>query len=133
MPYPDRWDYVSSGLLNEWAYARAIEDLAEIEVPEYAQIIRTLGSELCRIASHMLALGTFALDVYGEFTATFMYTFRDRELVQDILEDLTGQRMMFNYFRVGGVAWDLPEPREEFSSRRGTSTNCPRKSPSTTT
>ncbi|TYT61027.1 NADH-quinone oxidoreductase subunit D [Natrialba swarupiae] len=114
MPYPDRWDYVSSGLLNEWAYARAIEDLAEIEVPEYAQIIRTLGSELCRIASHMLALGTFALDVYGEFTATFMYTFRDRELVQDILEDLTGQRMMFNYFRVGGVAWDLPEPREEF-------------------
>ncbi|MEY7847979.1 NADH-quinone oxidoreductase subunit D [Natrarchaeobius sp. A-rgal3] len=114
MPYPDRWDYVSSGLLNEWAYARAIEDLAEIEVPEYAQIVRTLGSELCRIASHMLALGTFALDVYGEFTATFMYTFRDRELVQDILEDLTGQRMMFNYFRVGGVAWDLPEPREEF-------------------
>ncbi|MWV40205.1 NADH-quinone oxidoreductase subunit D [Natrialba sp. INN-245] len=114
MPYPDRWDYVSSGLLNEWAYARAIEDLAEIEVPEYAQIVRTLGAELCRIASHMLALGTFALDVYGEFTATFMYTFRDRELVQDILEDLTGQRMMFNYFRVGGVAWDLPEPREEF-------------------
>ncbi|AXR78900.1 NADH-quinone oxidoreductase subunit D [Natrarchaeobaculum sulfurireducens] len=114
MPYPDRWDYVSSGLLNEWAYARAIEDMADIEVPEYAQIIRTMGSELCRIASHMLALGTFALDVYGEFTATFMYTFRDREIIQDLLEDLTGQRMMFNYFRVGGVAWDLPEPREEF-------------------
>ncbi|SDQ33953.1 NADH-quinone oxidoreductase subunit D [Natronobacterium texcoconense] len=114
MPYPDRWDYVSAGLLNEWAYARAIEDLADIEVPEYAQVIRTMGAELCRIASHMLALGTFALDVYGEFTAIFMYTFRDREIVQDILEDLTGQRMMFNYFRVGGVAWDLPEPREEF-------------------
>ncbi|WP_049925674.1 NADH-quinone oxidoreductase subunit D [Halopiger goleimassiliensis] len=114
MPYPDRWDYVSAGLLNEWAYARAIEDLAEIEVPEYAQVIRTMGAELCRIAAHMLALGTFALDVYGEFTAIFMYTFRDREVVQDILEDLTGQRMMFNYFRVGGVAWDLPEPREEF-------------------
>ncbi|OIB56980.1 NADH-quinone oxidoreductase subunit D [Natrialba sp. SSL1] len=114
MPYPDRWDYVSAGLLNEWAYARVIEDLADIEVPEYAQIIRTMGAELCRIASHMLALGTFALDVYGEFTATFMYTFRDREVIQDILEDLTGQRMMFNYFRVGGVAWDLPEPREEF-------------------
>ncbi|SFB74200.1 NADH-quinone oxidoreductase subunit C/D [Halobiforma haloterrestris] len=114
MPYPDRWDYVSSGLLNEWSYARAIEDLADIEVPEYAQVIRTMGAELCRIASHMLALGTFALDVYGEFTAIFQYTFRDREVVQDILEDLTGQRMMFNYFRVGGVAWDLPEPREEF-------------------
>jgi NADH-quinone oxidoreductase subunit C/D len=62
----------------------------------------------------MLAVGTFALDVYGDFTATFMYAIRDRELVQSILEDLTGQRMMFNYFRLGGVVWDLPEPREEF-------------------
>ncbi|WP_265111121.1 NADH-quinone oxidoreductase subunit D [Halosolutus halophilus] len=114
MPYPDRWDYVSAGLLNEWSYARAAEDLADIEVPEYAQIVRTMGAELCRIASHMLALGTFALDVYGDFTAVFQYAFRDREVVQDILEDLTGQRLMFNYFRLGGVAWDLPEPREEF-------------------
>ncbi|WP_082682234.1 NADH-quinone oxidoreductase subunit D-related protein, partial [Haloferax profundi] len=114
MPYPDRWDYISAGLLNEWAYARAAEDLADIEVPEYAQIIRTMGAELCRIASHMIALGTFALDVYGDFTAIFMYAMRDREIVQNILEDLTGQRMMFNYFRLGGVVWDLPEPREEF-------------------
>ncbi|QFU83073.1 NADH-quinone oxidoreductase subunit D [Natronorubrum aibiense] len=117
MPYPDRWDYVSAGLLNEWAYARAAEDLANIEVPEYAQIIRTMGAELCRIASHMLALGTFALDVYGDFTAVFQYAFRDREVVQDILEDLTGQRLMFNYFRLGGVAWDLPEPRDEFIAK----------------
>ncbi|WP_254529022.1 NADH-quinone oxidoreductase subunit D [Natrinema gelatinilyticum] len=114
MPYPDRWDYVSAGLLNEWAYARAVEDLADIEVPDYAQVIRTMGAELCRIASHMLALATFALDVYGDFTAIFQYGMRDREVIQDILEDLTGQRLMFNYFRLGGVAWDLPEPREEF-------------------
>ncbi|WP_257300213.1 NADH-quinone oxidoreductase subunit D [Haloarchaeobius sp. FL176] len=114
MPYPDRWDYVSAGILNEWAYARAAEDLADIEVPEYAQVIRTMSAELCRIAAHMLALGTFALDVFGDFTATFQYAFRDREVIQNILEDLTGQRMMFNYFRLGGVAWDLPEPREEF-------------------
>ncbi|MBZ6496172.1 NADH-quinone oxidoreductase subunit D [Natrinema longum] len=114
MPYPDRWDYVSAGLLNEWAYARTAEDLADIEVPDYAQVIRTMGAELCRIASHMLALATFALDVYGDFTAIFQYGMRDREVVQDILEDLTGQRLMFNYFRLGGVAWDLPEPREEF-------------------
>ena len=114
MPYPDRWDYISAGLLNEWAYARAAEDLADIEVPDYAQVIRTMGAELCRIAAHMLALGTFALDVYGDFTATFMYAIRDREKVQDILEDLTGQRLMFNYFRLGGVVWDLPEPRGEF-------------------
>ncbi|WP_336136782.1 NADH-quinone oxidoreductase subunit D [Natronomonas amylolytica] len=114
MPYPDRWDYVSAGILNEWAYARAAEDMADIEVPEYAQVIRTMSAELCRIASHMLALGTFALDVFGDFTATFQYAFRDREIVQDILEDLTGQRLMFNYLRLGGVAWDIPEPREEF-------------------
>lgn len=114
MPYPDRWDYGSAGILNEWAYARTAEDLADLDVPEYAQVVRTMGAELCRIAAHMLAIGTFALDVYGEFTATFMYAFRDREIVQNILEDLTGQRLMFNYLRLGGVAWDLPEPREDF-------------------
>src|SRR6056297_2478007 len=114
MPYPDRWDYISAGILNEWAYARAAEDLADIDVPEYAQVIRTMSAELCRIASHMLALGTFALDVFGDFTAVFQYAFRDREVVQNILEDLTGQRLMFNYLRLGGVAWDLPEPREDF-------------------
>ncbi|WP_439028752.1 NADH-quinone oxidoreductase subunit D [Haloarchaeobius sp. DT45] len=114
MPYPDRWDWASSGLLNEWAYARAAEDLADIEVPEYAQVIRTMGGELCRIASHMLAIATYALDVYGEFTAVFQYGIRDREKILNLLEDLTGQRMMFNYLRLGGVAWDLPEPREAF-------------------
>ncbi|WP_435124821.1 NADH-quinone oxidoreductase subunit D [Halobaculum sp. D14] len=114
MPYPDRWDYISAGLLNEWAYARAAEDLADIEVPEYAQVIRTMGAEMCRIASHMLAVATFALDVYGDFTAIFMYGIREREKVQNLLEDLTGQRLMFNYFRLGGVVWDLPEPREDF-------------------
>ncbi|MEF8878538.1 MAG: NADH-quinone oxidoreductase subunit C, partial [Haloarculaceae archaeon] len=114
MPYPDRWDYISAGILNEWAYARAAEDLADLEVPEYAQVIRTMSAELCRIASHMLAVATFALDIYGDFTALFMYGVRDREVVQNLLEDLTGQRLMFNYLRLGGVAWDLPEPREEF-------------------
>jgi NADH:ubiquinone oxidoreductase 49 kD subunit 7 len=114
MPYPDRWDYISAGLLNEWAYARTAEQLADIEVPEYAQVIRTMGAELCRMAAHFLALGTFALDIYGDFTALFMYSIRDREKVQNILEELTGQRLMFNYFRLGGVVWDLPEPREEF-------------------
>jgi len=114
MPYPDRWDYVSAGILNEWAYARAAESLADIDVPDYAKVLRTMSAELCRIAAHMLALGTFALDVFGDFTAVFQYAFRDREVVQNILEDLTGQRMMFNYFRLGGVVWDVPEPRAEF-------------------
>jgi NADH-quinone oxidoreductase subunit C/D len=114
MPYPDRWDYISAGLLNEWAYARAVEDVADVEVPEYAQVVRTMGAEMCRIAAHMLAVGTFALDVYGDFTAIFMYAVRDRERVQNLLEDLTGQRLMFNYFRVGGVVWDLPEDRRAY-------------------
>jgi len=114
MPYPDRWDYISAGLLNEWAYARAAEDLVDIDVPEYAQVIRTMSAEFSRIAAHLLAVATFALDIYGDFTAIFMYGIRDREVIQNILEDLTGQRLMFNYFRLGGVAWDLPEPREEF-------------------
>ncbi|WP_049905786.1 NADH-quinone oxidoreductase subunit D [Halorubrum californiense] len=114
MPYPDRWDWGGAGLLNEWAYARVIEDLADIDVPEYAQLIRTMSAELSRILSHLLAIAMYALDVSGEFTAAFMYGFNDREGVQDLLESLTGQRMMFNYFRVGGVVWDIPEPREEF-------------------
>jgi NADH-quinone oxidoreductase subunit C/D len=114
MPYPDRWDWGGAGLLNEWAYARVIEDLADVDVPEYAQVIRTMSAELSRVLSHLLFTAMYALDVSGEFTAVFMYGYRDRDVVQDILEDLTGQRMMFNYFRVGGVAWDLPEPREEF-------------------
>jgi NADH-quinone oxidoreductase subunit C/D len=114
MPYPDRWDWCGAGLLNEWAYARTAEDLVGIDVPEYAQVIRTMSAELSRILSHLLAVGTYALDVSGEFTATFMYAITDRETVQDLLEDLTGQRLMFNYFRLGGVVWDLPEPRAEF-------------------
>jgi NADH-quinone oxidoreductase subunit C/D len=114
MPYPDRWDYISAGILNEWAYARAAEDLADLDVPEYAQVIRTMSAEMCRIAAHLLAIGTFALDIYGDFTAIFMYAIRDREVLQNLLEELTGQRLMFNYLRLGGVAWDLPEPREEY-------------------
>ncbi|MFC6874509.1 NADH-quinone oxidoreductase subunit D [Halobellus marinus] len=114
MPYPDRWDWGGAGLLNEWAYARTAETLADIDVPEYAQVIRTMAAELSRMLSHFLAVGAYALDVIGDFTATFMYAIGDRERVQNVLEDLTGQRLMFNYFRLGGVAWDLPEPREEF-------------------
>ncbi|NHN49768.1 NADH-quinone oxidoreductase subunit D [Halostella sp. JP-L12] len=113
MPYPDRWDY-SSHYPNEHAYARAVEDLADLEVPEYAQVLRTMTSEFGRILGHMLAVGTFCLDIYGDFTAIFMYSMMERDRVFDICEDLAGARMMPNYFRVGGVAWDLPEPREEW-------------------
>ena len=113
MPYPDRWDWGGGGLLNEWAYARAAEDLAGIDVPEYAQVVRTMCAELSRMLSHFLAFGTYALDVVGEFNVIWQYAVRDRELIQDVLEAITGQRLMFNYLRLGGVAWDLPEPRAE--------------------
>jgi NADH-quinone oxidoreductase subunit C/D len=63
---------------------------------------------------HFLAVGTFALDVYGDFTAIFMYAMRDRDRVFNITEDVAGARMMPNYYRLGGVVWDLPEPREEW-------------------
>ncbi len=114
MPYPDRWDWSGAGLCNEWAYARTAEDLADIDVPEYAQVIRTMSAELSRMLGHLLAAGTYALDIVGDFTAMFMWSIRERERVQDVLEELTGQRLMFNYFRLGGVAWDLPSPREDF-------------------
>ncbi|WP_436934286.1 NADH-quinone oxidoreductase subunit D [Halovenus marina] len=123
MPYPDRWDYISAGILNEWAYARAAETLADIEVPDYAQVIRTMSAEMCRIAAHLLAISTFALDIYGDFTAIFMYGITDREKLQNLLEDLTGQRLMFNYLRLGGVAWDLPEPREKYFEKVRTFTD----------
>ncbi len=114
MPYPDRWDWSGAGLCNEYAYARAAETLADIEVPEYAQVLRSLTAELSRMLGHFLAVGAYALDVIGDFTATFMYAIQERERVQSLLEDITGQRLMFNYFRLGGVVWDIPDPRDEF-------------------
>ncbi|WP_123538551.1 NADH-quinone oxidoreductase subunit D [Halosimplex salinum] len=113
IPYADRWDYTAN-LPNEWAVARAIEALADVEVPDYAQVLRTMSTELARMYGHFLAVATFSLDINGDFTAAFQYGFRDREVVQNIMEDLTGQRMMFYYFRVGGVAWDVPTPRGEW-------------------
>jgi len=123
MPYPDRWDWSRGGLCNEWAYARTAEALADIVVPEYAQILRTMTAELSWMLAHFLAIGTYALDVNGGFTAAFMYATREREEIQELLEALTGQRLMFNYFRLGGVAWDLPTPREEFFERAYTFLN----------
>ncbi len=101
----DRADYVS-GLHSETALAMAVESLAGIEVPEKAQWIRSLVMEVNRITSHMLWLGTFGLDLGA--MAPFLYTMREREALLDILEAITGSRMMFNYVRPGGVLADLP-------------------------
>ena len=100
----DRGDYVS-GIMNELAFALATERLMEIEVPRRAQWLRVLMSEINRIASHLVWYGTFGLDTGA--MGQFLYAVRDREALLDILEDVTGQRMMFNYVRPGGVVADI--------------------------
>ena len=101
----DRLDYVSN-LNNELVFARAAEELMGVETPERAQYIRVILCELNRVASHLLFIGTFALDI-GAMTPV-MYTFRERERVQNLFEHVTGARMMHNYFRIGGVKEDVP-------------------------
>jgi NADH-quinone oxidoreductase subunit D len=101
----DRADYVS-GLHTETAFALAVERLADIEVPAKASWLRTLAMEINRYASHMVWLGTFGMDAGA--MAPFLYIMRDREMLVDVLEALTGSRMMFNYVRPGGVFADIP-------------------------
>jgi NADH-quinone oxidoreductase subunit D len=105
MPLTDRIDYVSAMFCNH-VFCLAVEKLAQIEVPERAEYIRVIMDELNRIASHLVWLGTFALDL-GAITP-FLYCFREREKVLDLIEMVCGQRMTFNYMRFGGVSKDLP-------------------------
>jgi NADH-quinone oxidoreductase subunit C/D len=101
----DRADYVS-GFHTELAMVEAAEELACVHVPRKAEYLRVLMCELVRIASHLVWVGTYGLDL-GALTP-FLYCFKEREQLLDILEEATGGRMMFNYFRVGGVKEDLP-------------------------
>ena len=109
----DRMDYV--GNLNcELAFVLAVEKLMGVEIPERAQYIRVILSELNRIASHMLFYGVYGLDV-GAMTP-ILYGFRERERIQSLFENVTGARLMHNYFRVGGVKQDVPS---DFIDRMG--------------
>ncbi len=106
--YTDRMDYLSA-LCSNQAWVVAIERLLGIEdlVPEKAKYIRTMMSELQRINSHLLWLGTYALDL-GALTI-FLYAFKEREKIMDIIEGITGARLTISYPRIGGVRMDLPE------------------------
>ena len=105
IPYTDRCDYIAS-MNNNFGYAVAVEELMKIKVPERVEYIRVIVAELNRIASHLLALGTYGLDV-GAFTP-FLYMFRDRERILDMFEALCGARLLYNYIWVGGVSHDFP-------------------------
>jgi NADH-quinone oxidoreductase subunit D len=105
VPLTDRIDYLCP-MTNNLAYCLAVEKLLQLEIPERAQIIRVLLNELTRIQSHLVWLGTHAMDI-GALTV-FLYCFREREDLLRIFESVSGQRMMTSYFRIGGLALEPP-------------------------
>jgi len=106
----DRGDY-ATGIMGEWALARAVEKLGEIEVPQRAEWLRTVAAEVNRMTSHYLWLGPLGLD--SGAMGPFLFMMRDREMGLEMLEALTGSRMMFNYVRPGGVAFDWNQESED--------------------
>jgi NADH-quinone oxidoreductase subunit D len=105
MPYTDRVDYVCAMFTNQ-GWGMACEKLAGIEVPRRGEYCRVIAAEFNRIASHLLSVGAMAMDI-GAVTP-FTHAIREREMINDLIEELCGARLTFNYMRIGGVAWDLP-------------------------
>jgi len=114
MPFTDRVDYVAAMFANE-GYAIAVERLLKLEIPPRARWLRAISCELCRIASHLIAVGTMTMDI-GAFTP-MLHGVRERETVNDLIEALCGARLTYNYHRIGGVAYDLPEGWREKTLR----------------
>jgi len=110
IPITDRMDYLAP-LSNNLAYVLAVEKLLGIEIPPRARVIRVMLTELTRIGSHLVWLGTHAIDIGA--MSVFLYAFREREQILDMYEQVAGARMMSSYFRVGGLFADLPEGFEK--------------------
>ena len=107
IPLTDRLDYIAS-MSNNLAYVLAVEKLAGIPVPERAEYLRVIMAELQRIAAYLIAIGAF-LNECGAFFTPFLYMFREREKIVDLFEMVSGQRLLYNYMRVGGVSQDIPD------------------------
>ncbi|TXT17381.1 MAG: NADH-quinone oxidoreductase subunit D [Planctomycetota bacterium] len=106
VPYTDRMDYLA-GMNMNLGMALAVEKLIGMEVPEKAMTIRVLVAELGRIASHLVGMGAYGLDL-GTFSP-FLYAFREREIILDLFEELCGARLTYSYFTIGGATHDLPD------------------------
>jgi len=107
IPLTDRLDYLAS-MTNNFAYVLAVEKLAGIKIPERAEYLRIIMAEAMRISSHLMAVGFFINDL-GAMMTPVLYMWREREKLLDLFEMVCGQRLTYNYMRIGGVSQDIPE------------------------
>ena len=106
IPYTDRMDYLAAMNMN-LGYSMAVEKLCGMKIPEKAQVIRVIIAEMNRIASHLVGMGAYGLDL-GTFSP-FLYAFREREMILDLFEEVCGARLTYSYLTIGGAHDDLPE------------------------
>ncbi|MDB5084301.1 MAG: NADH-quinone oxidoreductase subunit NuoD [Bacilli bacterium] len=105
IPYTDRLDYLAA-MINNHAIVNAVEQAMDLQVPERAEYLRVIVAELNRIASHLLFLGAYLLDLGA--MSPFLYAFQERETITQMFNEISGARLTYNYMRVGGVKWDAP-------------------------
>ncbi len=106
IPYTDRMDYLA-GMNMNLGLSLAVEKLVKMEVPEKAMVLRVIIAELGRVASHLVGMGAYGLDL-GTFSP-FLYAFREREIILDLFEEVCGARLTYSYLTMGGATHDLPE------------------------
>lgn len=106
IPYTDRLDYLAA-MTNNYVLCHAVETMMDLKIPDRAEYLRVIAMELGRVASHLVWWGTYLLDIGS--VSPFLYAFREREMIINMLNELSGARLTFNYMRVGGVKWDAPE------------------------